>query len=80
MRTLLYFDFASSKRGVPFPVHYYHLTNVLCIFSRLTDVITDSTWNDGAYDVIVHKVVQDSDLLSPLPVIFDCELKVSFPT
>lgn len=32
-------------------------------------------WNNGAYDVQIHKVIYDEELDS-LPTIFDCELKV----
>ncbi|CAL8110934.1 unnamed protein product [Orchesella dallaii] len=42
---------------------------------KLEDVMHDSTWNDGAYDVRVSAVVQDEDI-AELPAIFDCELKI----
>ncbi|XP_021946109.1 uncharacterized protein LOC110844259 [Folsomia candida] len=43
---------------------------------ELPDVRTDSLWSEGAYNVAVHTEIKDSDLSAPLPVIFDCELKI----
>jgi len=37
----------------------------------------DSVWNEGAYDVKAHTIIEDSELAASIPVIFDCELKVS---
>jgi hypothetical protein len=51
-------------------IHFQH-------YSRLEDVLVDSVWNEGAYDVKAHTIIEDSDLAASIPVIFDCELKVN---
>ncbi|ODM97354.1 hypothetical protein Ocin01_09322, partial [Orchesella cincta] len=50
------------------------LLSQLTFLVGLEDVMHDSTWNDGAYDVRVSAVVKDENL--ELPAIFDCELKI----
>lgn len=42
-----------------------------------TLMLRKNTANTFFLNILVHKIVQDSDLSPILPVIFDCELKVS---